>query len=144
MTANVTITITGIREAMAQIGAMGEAARYFADNPVSIGPTVHYGLYQEIRIGYMAQAAREIAGSIPAAVSAALPLGATGMATTLEKLARDVQARAMAKAPVRTGALRASIGVYPGATVSDSGRGGTPSRRMSNLPRRTSTRRRVA
>jgi hypothetical protein len=137
----INVQITGIREAMTQVGVIGEAARYFADNPVSIGPSVHYGIYQEVRVGYMAQAAAEVTPAIPAVLSTALLLGAAGMASALDKLARDIQARGMAKAPVLTGALRASIGVYPGATISTSGRGGTPSGRMRNLPRRRTSRR---
>lgn len=138
-----TIAVTGIQPALAQLGAIGEAARYFADHPVSIGPTVFYGLYQEVRVGYMAKAASEVAPSIPPVIAQTLPRGATGMAVALEKLARDIQTRGMSGAPVRTGALRGSIGVFPGQAISSSGRGGTPSARMRNLPsRRTGGRRR--
>lgn len=132
MTVIVKVTITGLQEALTAVGKMGEAARYLVNNPVAIGPTVNYGLYQEVRRGYMAAGAQAVSRSAGPAISAAIPLGPEKMAQTIEKLARDVQAVAVPAAPIKTGALRGSIGVFYGSVGTSSGRGGTTSSRMSN------------
>jgi hypothetical protein len=141
---NVTITLTGIDAVKTLTANMRAAAKVLIDRPVSIGPTVSYGIYQEVRRGYMAAGLSGVVDSIGPAIGQALVLGPTAMMQAEDKLARDIQARSMIAAPVRTGALRASIGIFYGQVSagggvgrsSSSSRGGAVSRRSRVVGRR--------
>lgn len=119
-----TISVSGVNEAAAILRSMQEAARVLAERPVSIGPTVSYGLAQEVKRGYMAAGLARVQGALPGLLAQALLRGPAVTTSAIDKIARDIQAGAMAAAPVRTGALRSSIGIFYGSSTSGGDFGG--------------------
>lgn len=116
------VTLSGIVETSAALARLESSAASASKRAVYVGSALAYARFietgqssrQRRRAGgawMLTHALESLAPSIPAAVARALPHGGDAVYGALTALGHEVESRAKAQTPVRSGALRASIHV---------------------------------
>lgn len=118
---SVGVRITGLTEARALLGRVGEGASTWQRTRVGAGSDVPYAYWIEegryfggrpgrtTPIHYLARALADVLPTIGPRIVAALPKGGAAISAEATKISQDIVARAQGYVTVRSGRLRGSI-----------------------------------